>query len=156
MAMAMSLQAFLDDHALQYETLSHEHAESGMRNASTAHQRGDSVAKAVLLKNEEKFLLTVLPVTHRLDLGRLHHLLNRHVGLATEGEVTEIFSDCETGAIPPTGLLYDIDTIVDEALLNNTDIYFEAGDHEHLVHMNRQDFSKLMGDAVQMQISHHV
>jgi len=47
----------------------------------------------------------------------------------------------------PAGVLYNLDTIVDEALLEQDDIDFEAGDHEHLVHMKRADCSKLLGNV---------
>ncbi|OOY42615.1 hypothetical protein BOV91_06455 [Solemya velum gill symbiont] len=128
MAIATRLEEFLDSNSLSYDINAHEHAETGMRNAET----------------------------HMLDLGQLHRKLDRHVGLATEEEVAQVFSDCQVGAIPPTGLLYDIDTIVDEALLSQPEIYFEAGDHEHLIHMQRDDFGKLMGDAIHLDISSHV
>jgi Ala-tRNA(Pro) deacylase len=60
------------------------------------------------------------------------------------------------GAIPPIGLLYDIDTIVDDALLEQPEVYFEAGDHEQLIHMRSEDFRKLLGDATHAQMSHRV
>ena len=156
MAMANSLRDFLDSHSLSYDVIAHEHTESGLRNAEAAHLPGDSVAKSVLLKDGDNYLLVVLPATRRLDLGQLHKALNRQVGLATEDEVVKIFRDCEIGAIPPTGQFYDIETIVDDALLSQDEIYFEAGDHVSLVHMNRQNFSKLMGDATHLDMSHHI
>ena len=156
MAMANRLREFFDSNQLNFDVIAHEHAESGLRNAQAAHLAGDTVAKSVLLKDGDNYLLVVLPATHMLDLGRMHQILDRHVGLATEDEVAQVFSDCELGAIPPTGLMYDIDTIVDEALLKQPDIYFEAGDHEHLIHMDRQNFGKLMGDATQLNMSHHI
>ncbi|KHF25865.1 aminoacyl-tRNA deacylase [Solemya velum gill symbiont] len=156
MAIATRLEEFLDSNSLSYDINAHEHAETGMRNAEAAHLPGDIVAKSVLLKDGDNYMLVVLPATHMLDLGQLHRKLDRHVGLATEEEVAQVFSDCQVGAIPPTGLLYDIDTIVDEALLSQPEIYFEAGDHEHLIHMQRDDFGKLMGDAIHLDISSHV
>jgi Ala-tRNA(Pro) deacylase len=156
MTIATSLKEFLASHPLRYETIKHDHAESGSRSASAAHLSGDAVAKAVLLKQGERYLLAVLPATHRLDFGRLHRQFSHHIGLATESEAAEIFNDCAVGAIPPTGLLYNIETVVDESLLSQADIYFEAGDHEHLIHMRREDFSKLLGDATKLQMSHHI
>jgi len=153
MAISKSIEEFFIAHPLHHETLAHAHSVSSLSSANTAHIPGGSVAKAVLLKAEDSYLLAVLPATSRLHLGHLHHLFNRHVGLATEEEVAEVFADCETGAIPPTGLLYDIDTVVDDALLDQNEIYFEAGDHEHLIHMGRKEFGKMMGDATHLQLS---
>ena len=109
----------------------------------------------VLLKDGEGYLLAVVPATHRIHLGRLHRVLDRWVGLATEDEVVGVFGDCEIGAVPPSGLLYDIDTLVDDALLEQPDVYFEAGDHERLIHMSRDDFGKLLGDATHGRFSVH-
>ncbi|MFM1890963.1 MAG: hypothetical protein RLZ44_40 [Pseudomonadota bacterium] len=155
MAIAVSLRRFLDAHHLPHEQLTHGHAESGQRTAAAAHRPGDKVAKSVLLKGEEGFLLAVLPATHRLHFSQLRKHLQRPVGLATEEETATLFEDCAVGAIPPTGLLYDVDTIVDDALLSQPDVYFEAGDHEHLIHMRREDFSKLLGDATHGRFSYH-
>ena len=153
MAVAMSLRAFFDAHPLAYDAIHHDHAESSQRAAAAAGQPGDKVAKCVLLRDEEGYLLAVLPATHRLHLGQLHRWLNRSLGLATEREVAQLFEDCEIGAIPPTGLLYDVDTVVDESLLAQSDVYFEAGDHGQLIHMRMPDFRKLLGDATRGSFS---
>lgn len=153
MAIAMSLRAFFEAHPLAHDAVHHHHAESSQRTAAAAGQPGDKVAKCVLLRDEEGYVLAVLPATHRLHLGRLHRWLNRGLGLATEREVAQLFEDCEIGAIPPTGLLYDIETVVDESLLAQPDVYFEAGDHEQLIHMRMPDFRKLLGDATRGSFS---
>jgi Ala-tRNA(Pro) deacylase len=156
MGMAISLQAFFESHPLNYSIVSHDYTESSQRSAAAAHRTGYKVAKSVLLKDDQDYLLTVLPACYRLNLGELRRAHDRNLRLATEIEVATIFGDCAVGAIPPAGVLYDLDTIVDEALLEQDDIYFEAGDHEQLVHMNRADFSKLLGDARRGRFSHPV
>ena len=147
MGMAISLQAFFESHPLHYSIVSHDYTESSQHTAAAVHQTGYRVAKSVLLKDDENYLLAVLPACHRLHLGKLHHALDRKLGLATESELAVLFGDCALGAIPPAGALYDLETVVDEALLEQDDIYFEAGDHEQLIHMKRADFIELLGDA---------
>jgi prolyl-tRNA editing enzyme YbaK/EbsC (Cys-tRNA(Pro) deacylase) len=58
-----------------------------------------------------------------------------------------LFADCETGAIPALGPAYGVDTIVEDSLLAEAQVYFEAGDHEHLVRMATQDFVRVLGDC---------
>ena len=147
MGMAISLQEFFESHPLNYSIVHHDHTESSQHTAAAAHQTGYRVAKSVLLKDDQNYLLAVLPACHRLHLGTLHQMLDRNLGLATESELAALFGDCALGAIPPAGALYDLETIVDEALLEQENIYFEAGDHERLVHMKREDFIELLGDA---------
>jgi len=154
MGMAISLQEFFESHPLHYAIETHDYSESSQRSAAAAHRSGYKVAKSVLLKDDEGYLLAVSPACYRLHLGELRRALDRNLGLATEAELATMFGDCALGAIPPAGVLYDLDTIVDEALLEQDDIYFEAGDHEQLVHMKRADFSKLLGDARRGRFSH--
>lgn len=66
------------------------------------------------------------------------------MGLAVEKELVELFRDCDPGAIPAIGAAYRIDTIVDESLLQQPDVYFEAGDHEALVHVKGPAFGAMM------------
>lgn len=153
MAMAITLQEYLQSHPLHYDAVHHAHTDTSRAAARAAHQSESKVAKSLLLKDGDRYLLAVLPADRRLHFGQLHRLLDRQVGLATEREVGEVFKDCALGAIPPAGLLYDIDTVVDESLLEQDEVYFEAGDHENLIHMKQHDFRKLMGDARHARIS---
>ena len=154
MAIAITLREFLDGHHLPYDAMLHQRTATSRQNAVAARQPGERVAKALLLKDEGSYLLAVLPADRRLHFGQLHRALNRRIGLATEAEVAEVFSDCAVGAVPPTGLLYDIDTLVDDTLLEQAEVYFEAGDHEQLIHMTQADFRKLLGDATHGRFSY--
>ena len=73
--------------------------------------------------------------------------MNRNLGLATESELAKLFSDCEIGALPALGPAYGIETVVDDAIAEQPDIYFEAGDHEQLVHVSAESFNALLGDT---------
>ena len=67
--------------------------------------------------------------------------------MASESELTFLFGDCELGAIPPVGPAYGMVTVVDDSLADQPEIYFEAGDHEKLIHMNQKEFTVLMDNA---------
>ena len=43
--------------------------------------------------------------------------------------------------------------IWDDDLLEAPDIYLEAGDHQHLIHIRRSQFSKLMNDNMHEHFS---
>jgi len=43
----------------------------------------------------------------------------------------------------------------DQSLVDTPDVYFEAGDHQALVHVSGSEFLKLMANAPRGQISHH-
>lgn len=153
MAISITLREFLDTHHLPYETYRHPHSSSSRETAELSWQSPEKLAKSVLLRDGEHYLLAVLPADQRVHLGELHRQYGHHLGLATEAEVAKVFADCETGAIPPSGLLYDIDTLVEDSLLDQPDVFFEGGDHSHLVHMMQRDFRRLLGDATHAHFS---
>jgi len=57
--------------------------------------------------------------------------------------------------LPPLGLAYGIDSILDQSLADAPDVYFEAGDHQALVYVSGGEFLKVMANAPRGQISHH-
>jgi Ala-tRNA(Pro) deacylase len=156
MSISATVQDFLTREGVPYDTITHEHTRDSTHSAQAAHIPGDRLAKCVMLEDDKGYLMAVLPATHKVDLGALHRELNRNLGLATDRELAELFRDCEPGALPPLGLAYGINTILDESLVNSPDIYFEGGDHRALVHMRGSEFLRSMANAPRGQISRHV
>ncbi|HKK07159.1 MAG: YbaK/EbsC family protein [Gammaproteobacteria bacterium] len=156
MAIAITLQEYLDNAGVEYDLIEHPYSSTSMQAAQAAHVPGDRIAKSVLLEDEHGYVLAVIPATHRLDLGNVHRQLNRMVGLATERELADVFADCEEGAVPPLGQPYGVEVIIDESLAWQPDIYFEAGDHVDLVHITGEAFQDLLGDVEQGQFSRHL
>jgi Ala-tRNA(Pro) deacylase len=156
MAIASTLKEYLDFRKVDYEIIAHRHTESTLRAAESAHIPGDVLAKPVLLGDEHSYLLAVIPATHRLALARLVQVTARLWELVPETEMIATFSDCECGAIPPIGEPYGIDTILDLNMARSDEVYFESGDHEHLVHMRGEDFRQLLGGMPRAEFSHHL
>lgn len=147
MAIAMTIAEYLADHDVAYDVLTHPHTGSSGESAQASHVSGSRLAKSVVLEDEHGYLMVVLPANRQVDLGELHRLMNRSLGLATEGELGALFSDCEIGALPAIGPAYGIETLVDDTIAEQPDIYFEAGDHEQLIHVTAEGFSALLGDG---------
>lgn len=144
MTIAARVREFMDFHGLEYDVLSHPRSHSSEESAHLANVPVDHVAKSVLLEDDSGFFMAVVPANHRVKLGEMGRLMDRKLRLAMEGELTALFDDCAPGAIPPLGLAYGIDTIVDDCLVEMDDIYFEAGDHEQLIHMRGENFARMM------------
>lgn len=156
MAIAITLEKYLQKQGVDYDIMAHPRSYTSMDTAQVSHVPGDHLAKSVLLRDAQGYLVAVVPATHRLDLDRLGRLLDRPVQLATETEVGALFGDCEFGAIPPCGTAYGLETVVDDALIRQREIWFEAGDHEELVRVDGAEFDALMGAAEHGRISQHV
>ena len=94
--------------------------------------------------SHSSYILAVLPASHRIYLRNLEAHLDCDVVLANEYEIEELFQDCSPGAIPPIGECYGLDVLVDESVLDQPEVYLEAGDHETLIHLSRDQFARLM------------
>lgn len=155
MTIAHSLEQYLHSHDVTYDLVGHPHSESAQRTAAAAHVPGDRLAKSVILEDDDGYVMAVIPSTHRLDLGLLHRQYHRFLGLAVEQELADLFTDCEPGAVPPVGAAYGMPTIVDDALLEQPEVYLEAGDHEELIRLSSEQFKALLGDVDRGRISRH-
>lgn len=148
MAIATTVSDYLAQHDVAYDVLTHPHTASSGESAHASHIPGTRVAKSVVLEDEQGYLMVVLSSSRRVDLGELHRQLHRNLGLATESELASLFADCEIGALPALGPAYQMETVVDSSIAEQPDIYFEAGDHEQLIHVNAETFQSLLGDDI--------
>ena len=140
----MRLDEYLSDRRIPFERLQHRPAYTAQRLAQTLHVPGREVAKTVLLRTNEGYILIVLPATRRVDLAQVRNCLgNPSAELASEDEMSRLFPDCETGALPPFGSMYQMPTLVDESLTRDDQIVFEAQDHEEAIRMAYKDYEEL-------------
>ena len=144
MAIGLTLRKYLAENGVAYDVLPHTHTSSSMNTAQSAHISGKNLAKSVILEDESGYLMAVIPATEHVQFRKVNHALNRHLGMATESELEPLFSDCELGAIPVLGKPYSMESIVDDKLTDCSDIYFESGNHEDLIHMKGSSFRRLM------------
>jgi len=155
MAIAITLQQYLDDSDIDYELISHPYSHSSSETAQMGEISADKLAKAVLLEDAYgDYVLAVIPSTHNVDFTPLNKQLNNRLGLATESELNEVFSDCQPGAVPALAQAYGIPVIVDDSLSSRDDIYFEGGSHTDLVHMPGREFDQLMAHSQHGRFSH--
>lgn len=152
----MTLKDYLDNNDFSYKLIEHLPASSSIKTEKNQQVTNDKVAKPILLGDDDSYLLAVIPASHRLDIDRLNQIMARGLVIMSRQEQEIAFNDCESGFIPPTGELYGVDTIVDPALLDKDDIYFESGDHNQMVHMSGDDFRRLLEHADKHTISHHL
>ncbi len=156
MSIAKTVKQYLKNEGVAYNVATHATSPSASRSAQAAHVTGEWVAKAVLLHDEDGYMLAVVPATHRLEFDALEKLLDRRLALATEEEAGRLFEDCDVGAIPPVANAYRLDAVIDESLGGADEVWFEGGDHKNLVHVSGEGFGRLMRGARQGAFSHHV
>ena len=147
MGIAITLAQYLAERGVKYDIVEHPHAVTASESAKTSHISLNRLAKAVVLKGEDGFLLAVLPASGHIQFGQLCKQLGADVDMASEEQIETLFLDCEPGAVPALGAAYGLKVIVDDSLANEPEVYLEGGDHASLVHISGSTFQKLLADA---------
>ena len=143
------LRAFLDQNNVKYVSIKHSSAFTSQEIASSAHISGKEFAKTVIIKIDDKMAMAVLPASYQIDFNHFYEALGTsNVKLASETEFKYLFPDCEIGAMPPFGNLYNMDVLVAEVLTEDIQIVFNAGTHTELIKMSYEDFDRLVQPKV--------
>jgi Ala-tRNA(Pro) deacylase len=149
MSISRTLQTYLDHERVHYDVLPHPEAFRALAIAQTLHTSEKEMAKVVIVKVQERFVMTVLPASWNVDLHRLRDVfMTHHVRLATEDELTGLFPDCELGAMPPFGNLYGLPVYVDQSLTEDEEFVFQAGTHSEAIRIRYMDFAALVFPVV--------
>jgi Ala-tRNA(Pro) deacylase len=151
----MKVIKFLDKSGVKYEVMEHRPIFTAQRMAAEDHESGKYVAKPVIVKVDGKYVMCVIAACCKVDMDALKNNLGaKTVELAEEKEIAKIFSDCEVGAEPPFGNLYDLIVILDKSLDKCDHIRFQGGTHKSSVRMSMDDYRKLANPRV-LDISCH-
>ncbi|MEQ9619887.1 MAG: YbaK/EbsC family protein [Deltaproteobacteria bacterium] len=149
MSVLKSLKDYLDDNGIKYKVISHSPAYTAQEIAALVHVPGKELAKTVIVKADEGYAMAVLPASRKINLEALKDVMSaKHVELAKEEEFGKMFPDCEVGAMPPFGNLYDLPIYVAKALSEDEEIVFNAGTHTDAIKMSYQDLERLVKPVI--------
>ena len=147
MSIARTVQTFLQANDISYEVLPHRRTGASRETAHTLHIPAERMAKAVILGDKQGYLMAVLPSSRHVDVQELSQKLGRDLAVVPEYRLGVLFEDCAFGAVPPLGFAYGMPTVVDYCLVDQPEIYFEAGDHEDVIHVGGSQFSEILRKA---------
>ncbi|HSP54299.1 MAG TPA: YbaK/EbsC family protein [Dehalococcoidia bacterium] len=139
------LERYLRENGVPYSLHHHPPAFTAQAVAESEHVSGRAVAKVVIVFADGKLAMLALPASRRVNFARAAEALGASdVRLAHEEEFQAAFPDCDLGAMPPFGNLYDVETFVDRSLLGAETIVVNAGTHEDTVHLRYADYERLV------------
>ena len=142
---AKTLKAFLDERNVKYVVIAHSPAYTAQEIAASVHVPGQFLAKTVMVEIDGALAMAVLPANQRVLIEDLRDITESDdVRLAHEGEFKDAFPDCEPGAMPPFGNLYDMSVYVSPALAERHEIVFSAGSHHEVIKMAWRDYERLV------------
>ncbi len=143
------LRAFLEDQGIGYATIPHQVSYTARQTVAVTHVSNRDLAKTVIVKIDGVLAMAVVPATYDVDLSLLRAATGaRIVTLAKESEFKDRFPECEIGAMPPFGNLYDMTVYVDESLTKDEEIAFNGGSHYELLRISYADFERAVRPRV--------
>lgn len=149
MPLLEKLRNFLEANHAAYIHTVHPTAFTAREVASAEHLPAREVAKTVVVFGDNGYHIMVVPATRLVDFQEVRLTLGlTNARLATEEELGKLFPDCELGAMPPLGSLYDLPVYLDSSLAGEDMIAFNAGTHHDVVHMRTAEYRALVRPTV--------
>lgn len=145
MSVANRLSNFLVLSQTDYRCVSHRRTSTAADSAHAAHIPSSRVVKSVLLRDRwnGRYLMALTPACNRVELDWVREGAAADPVIAKESELSEVFPDCELGAVPGFGQAYQVDVVWDDELGQQQSLFFEAGDHRELIEIDHDDFLRL-------------
>jgi Ala-tRNA(Pro) deacylase len=145
----IKLVEFLDKNQIRYVNVSHSTAFTAQDVAESVHIPGKEMAKTVIVWMDGAMAMVVLPASSMIDFNKLKVFSGaKSVELASESEFKDRFPECEIGAMPPFGNLFDTRVYADKMLSDDREISFNAGSHHELIRLSYSDFERLVKPGV--------
>jgi Ala-tRNA(Pro) deacylase len=142
------LEAYLREKEVPFEVRHHPRATTAQEVAASEHVPGKMLAKTVMVLADGKMVMLALPAPYQVDVDKAGKVLGGEVRLAHEEEFEDTFPDCEVGAMPPFGNLYEVPVYVEAALAEVETIVFRAGSHTDTMSVSYADFERLVEPTI--------
>lgn len=140
---------YLDRHGVRYAHTVHSPAYTAEEVAAAEHMPPHRLAKTVVCRDNNGYLLAVVAADDFVDLEQLRAALGSTVVcVAEESELYDVFPGSELGSMPPLGPLFGLRVYLDREVAAQEFIAFNAGTHRDLIHMRVADFKRLVEPVV--------
>jgi prolyl-tRNA editing enzyme YbaK/EbsC (Cys-tRNA(Pro) deacylase) len=136
--------SLLRENGVSFRELHHEPTRTSEESARVRGEELKNGGKAIVLKVNNTFRLFVLSAARKLDSSRVKaHFKVKRLRFATEDELLNL-TGLVPGSIPPFGSpIFDIDLFVDNSIMENERIAFNAGSLTDSIIMSVSDYAKL-------------
>jgi Ala-tRNA(Pro) deacylase len=134
------LRERLEACGVPFQVLQHAPVFTSQQAAAVRGTSLASGAKALICKADSQFVMIVLPADRKLASKRVRQAAGvKSLRFATTDEVAQL-TGLAPGAIPPFGSLFGLPTWCDQALADQPQINFNAGDHAISISMAFADY----------------
>lgn len=146
MSSTLRVDRFLKDQGVAYATLrqpdGHRHTR---RDLSVAV--GERMLKTLLLVDDDRHALAVIPNNRHIDLVTLNRHFLRGFRLGTPDDAARLYPGLPRSLLLPAGIEAQVEIFVDQLLVGLREIVIETADRSKLVRIEGEDFSELLNGA---------
>ena len=143
------LKQYFTDHHVYFEAQEHRQVYTMQEVAAALHEKGEHVAKVFIATVDGKAVMLVLPAPAQVDLEKVRALLKaKEARRAREYEFAQLFADCDVGAMPPFGNIYQVPVYIDRSMVDEPYIIFQAGTHHTTMKIAMSDYQRLVSPVV--------
>jgi Ala-tRNA(Pro) deacylase len=116
---------------------------SAMRGHPTEQAAKCIVVRVKVTKKSSRYVLAVVPGDRRVDLGRIQELWEARKVSFADRTTAERLSGCVSGSIVPFAFDPALELVVDPALLEHEEIFFNAADLALSVALPVRDYVRI-------------
>ena len=137
--------SFLRECGVTFRELHHEPTRTSEESARVRGEELKNGGKAMLLKVDTRFMLFVLSAARRLDSSLVKARFKvKRLRFATADELMEL-TGLVPGSVPPFGRpIFELDLFVDDSIMENERIAFNAGSLTDSIIMSVQDYARII------------
>src|SRR3989344_1788954 len=138
-----NIKRILGDFKIKFNHFIHKPVFTSQESADERGLELKQGVKALVFKNG-KFILALVPGDMKADAKKLSKILGlKELKLAKPEEVLKI-TNCEIGSVHPFGFLHDLETYMDQKVLENDIVDFNIGLHTESISMRSKDLAKVI------------
>jgi Ala-tRNA(Pro) deacylase len=163
---AQRLLELLETEGVEYKLYDHQPVYTSEQAAKVRGVELKTVVKAMVLKKEFSiggnetletkvsqggpYFLADVAADRRLDFKKLEKLLDSTVKKLEFAKKEEVIAatGCEAGSVHPIGRLFDLDTYLDESVLENEFVNFNIGLLTKSVMIKKDDLARILAPKV--------
>jgi Ala-tRNA(Pro) deacylase len=150
------LKQYLTENHVYFEVQEHSQVYTIQEVAASLHEKGEYVAKVFIAWADGQLIMLVLPAPAQVDLDRVAKLIKaKEARRAREFEFAQLFADCDVGAMPPFGNLYQVPVYIDRSMVEEPYLVFQAGTHHTTMKIALSDYQRMVSPVIGDFVLHH-
>ena len=143
----IKIKSFLEEHQINYQQITHKPAASAEEYHQILGTRYEQQAKALLIRykkpGDKGFVVVTLPAQKRANLEQIKEILQAKSVRLAERTQMETVTGCNFGELPPLGKIFGLQLVMDQELLQEPKIYFNAGKLDLSIIMSPEELQRI-------------